>query len=103
MKTMYYNKCRVCGTTLVTDHKLESCEACGSDDMYSRKHKVEDKVDACSSSEEAEVAAAIEQAEAECIKNSTALAKKIIFIGKALAAAAAAIGAAFLLKLVLGL
>ena len=104
MKTMYYNKCRVCGTTLVTSSKLIACEACGSDDIYCRKHKVSSKLaESISESEEdAAVAAAVEQAEAARAEENAAFIKKATFIVKALAAAAAIIGAASLLKLLIG-
>ena len=104
MKTMYYNKCRVCGTTLVTSSKLIACEACGSDDIYCKKHKVSSKpAESVSESEEdAVAAAAVEQAEAARAEENAAFMKKAAFIVKALAAAAVAIGAACLLKMLIG-
>lgn len=37
-QTMYMNKCRVCGTTVVLPKKVEVCAACGSDSITCSKH-----------------------------------------------------------------
>lgn len=37
-QTMYMNKCRICGTSVVLPKKLETCAACGSDCMSCTKH-----------------------------------------------------------------
>ena len=40
---MYQNKCRTCGTTTLSLTKMQSCEACGSDDLaYTRQGKTLD-------------------------------------------------------------
>ena len=41
-QTLYMNKCRTCGTEVVTTKKIDTCMACGSDSMHCSKHGVKE-------------------------------------------------------------
>lgn len=37
-QTLYVNKCKTCGTTIVLTKKMNLCEACGSDNIAHSKY-----------------------------------------------------------------
>jgi len=41
-QTLYMNKCRTCGTEVVTTKKIGTCMACGSDSMHCSKYGVKE-------------------------------------------------------------
>lgn len=41
----YSNKCKICGTSIITSNKVTMCEACGSDNIsYSKILSREEKI-----------------------------------------------------------